>query len=119
MTQPKGVQRYMAVKRNLELGTEEDPIVPSYFAEQFMIRTPWETKGSKMYGTIDLPFKDPFKLTDPGQMLGMVTPMIKTPFEAWAGEAVLLGRAPEGHALRGTWCLVEDPWLHAGPVPHG
>lgn len=39
-----------------------------------------------MYGTIDLPFKDPFKLADPGQMLGMVTPLLKTPFEGWAGK---------------------------------
>lgn len=86
MTQPKGVQRYMAVKRNLELGTDSEPIVPSYFGEQLMIRTPWTTKGSRMYGTIDLPFKDPLKLVDPGQALGMVTPMLKTPVEAWAGK---------------------------------
>lgn len=86
MTQPRGIQRYMAVKRNLELGTPEEGIVPSYFGEQMMIRTPWTTKGSRMYGTIDLPFKDPLKLVDPGQALGMVTPMLKTPVEVWAGK---------------------------------
>jgi hypothetical protein len=88
LSQPgKSINRYMALKRNLELGQEEEPIVPSYFKEQGFIQLPFLPGGNQAYGTVDLPFRDPFEVADvSGQLLGMVNPMLKAPVEAWAGK---------------------------------
>jgi hypothetical protein len=86
-TQPgKAYNRYQAVKRNMEYGTEDEQIVPSYFAEQQMIHLPWTIGGNDLYGTVELPFKDPFKVADvTGQLQGMLNPLVKAPIEYMAG----------------------------------
>jgi hypothetical protein len=87
-TQPgKSVGRYLTAKRNIELGTDQEDVVPSWFAEQGMIRLPWQVGGQQTYGTVDLPFRDPFKAADvTGQLAGMISPLIKAPLETWAGK---------------------------------
>ncbi len=79
--------KYAHVKRNVELGTEEEGIVPSYFGELSAIRTPWgKNDGSRQYLTPDLPFQQIAKTFDLGQLLSSVNPIIKAPLELQAGK---------------------------------
>jgi hypothetical protein len=104
----KAILRYQTVARNLQLGTDEENIVPSYFGEQQMTRLPWTSGGQQMYGTIDLPFKDLFRITDPGQMLANVNPLIKTPIEMWAGKQFFsdLPLTPKLVPMPKTWEII-------------
>ena len=106
-TQPgKAYNRYMAVKRNMEYGTEDEDIVPSYFAEQGMIHLPFQIGGNDLYGTVELPFKDPFKVADvTGQLQGMLNPLIKAPIEYMAGRQLFsdVPLTDEYKELPATW----------------
>lgn len=84
---------YFNVKRNLELQSDEDAVVPSYFGEIGAIRTPvGEPGGGKWYLTPDLPslrFREDLVGAlgigddgfDPLRMLTDAGPLVKTPVE--------------------------------------
>ena len=81
LTRPRLYNRFAHTKRNVELGTEEEQIVPQYVEEALHIRTPFELPGGRAYILPDLPFKELTRTIDPGQVFGSVTPLIKTPIE--------------------------------------
>lgn len=84
---PRAFKRYLDVKRNVELGLEDEDIVPSYFGEIGGMQTPFKIGGSRVYATPDLPFiQGVAKPIDPGQLLSSVSPLLKTPAELWAGK---------------------------------
>lgn len=87
--QPGKYVRYLHLKRNMELGVDplaEGEVEPSYFGEQMGIRSPFKLGGGQVYMTPDLPFRDLSKTFDPGQMLSMLAPPVKTPLELKAGK---------------------------------
>ena len=84
---------YFNIKRNLELGSEDDQVTPGYFEEMGAIKTPWgERDGGTVYFTPDLPSlrfrQDLAAITgtgpdgfDPLRMLSDTSPAIKVPVE--------------------------------------
>jgi hypothetical protein len=106
VTNPAAYNRVMSVKRNMELGTEDEGVVPDWFMHPFGIRLPWKWGGARVYTTLDLPFLDLFRY-DPTQriegqggivpsgvtevkdnMLWQLTPIAKIPLEAIFGESL-------------------------------
>jgi nucleotide-binding universal stress UspA family protein len=106
VTNPAAYNRVMSVKRNMELGTEDEGVVPDWFMHPFGIRLPWEWGGARVYTTPDLPFADLFRY-DPtrkieGQggiipsgitevkdnMLWQLSPIAKIPLEMAFGESL-------------------------------
>jgi hypothetical protein len=87
---PYKYNRIMAVKRNLELGTKEEGVVPDYYMEPFGIRMPFSRKGATVYSVPDIPFQDLLKLDPTGSegasgvlsnLAWQLTPLLKTPIE--------------------------------------
>lgn len=83
---PGGLMWYLHAKRNLERGVPEEDAVPDYFVSEGGIRSPFEWKGSRMYLLPDLPFLNLQDTAEIGNMAGMVSPIIRTPFEVWTGK---------------------------------
>jgi hypothetical protein len=87
--QPQKYGRYLQLKQNLESFSEDDPIVPQWFKDQYSIRLPFGGEdGQGMYLFPDAPFKSAFQMADPRQLLGSVNPIIKTPVELSTGSKV-------------------------------
>jgi len=89
--QPQKINRYFVVKRNVETMSEEEGVVPPYFQDSFAMRLPFTEGGGNVYAMPDLPFQSISEIADPGMTAGMVTPIIKTPYELWAGKQVFKG----------------------------
>lgn len=91
-TQPgKFLNTYQTLKRNMEILSPQQQIVPNYFAEQGFIRTPWTShsgdQGGQVYATTNLPFFDLFQAANPGELVtGHLSPFIKAPIEAKFGK---------------------------------
>lgn len=99
MLQPGKYARYWQAKQEIEMGTDPEGVVPSYFLnEGFGIHTPFKFGGGDQYLTPDLPFTTTVQqaLPDlsgvnpsaPGTYLSaldgyasMATPLLKTPVE--------------------------------------
>ena len=96
---PAKYRRLMAAKKNLELGTQEDGVVPDWYLEPFGIRLPFGNKGATAYTVPDLPFQDLLRYDPTAQGIGdvvknlgwQVTPIIKTPIEVATQERFLAG----------------------------
>lgn len=89
-TQPASYNRLLAAKRNLELGSEEEGVVPDWFVQPFGIRLPWKYSGGTVYTVPDLPFQDLFRFDPTGpeglkgvwdQFMWQVSPVAKVPIE--------------------------------------
>ncbi len=104
---PEKYNRLLSAKRNLELGTEEEGVVPDYFLNPFGVRLPFGFRGATVYSAPDIPFQDLFRY-DPFQqkegqgwkygikqtaqnLLSMSTPVIKAPLETAFGKQVFSG----------------------------
>ena len=103
-TQPAKYNRLMSVKRNLEMGTEGENVVPDYYMEPFGMRLPFKYKGAVVYTAPDFPFQDlfrydPMKGGGPISGLGNITknilsstsPIVKTPLEVGFGKQIFTG----------------------------
>ena len=96
---PSKYNRLLSAKRNLELGTKEEKVVPDYFFEPFGVRLPFSRKGATVYSAPDLPFQDlarydPFRKGPKKALqnvLSMTTPVIKAPVEASMGKQIYSG----------------------------
>jgi len=94
---------YFNIKRNLELQSEPDDTVPSYFEEIGAIRTPiGEPNGGKWYFTPDLPslrFREDLlgaigvddQGFDPLRLLSDAGPLVKTPVELAVNRQLFTG----------------------------
>jgi hypothetical protein len=104
---PEKYNRLLSAKRNLELGTEEEGVVPDYFLNPFGVRLPFGFRGATVYSAPDIPFQDLFRY-DPFQqkegqgwkygikqtaqnLLSMSSPVIKAPLETAFGKQVFSG----------------------------
>ena len=105
----------MAAKRNLELGTKEEGVVPDYYLEPFGIRMPFSRKGATVYSVPDLPFQDLLRLDPTGRegvegtvrsLLWQVTPIVKTPIEV-----LTKNQMGSGIPFRGDYQKVPKPLL--------
>ena len=96
---PAKYRRLMAAKKNLELGTQEDGVVPDWYLEPFGIRLPFGNKGATAYTVPDLPFQDLLRYDPTAQGIGevvknlgwQVTPIVKTPIEVATQERFMAG----------------------------
>jgi len=95
---PEKYNRLLSAKRNLELGTEEESVVPDYYLEPFGIRMPFSYKGARVYSAPDLPFQDLARYFGGQGLKGAVqdyisgaTPIIKTPLEVAFGKQIFTG----------------------------
>jgi len=101
LTNPKAYNRIAHLKRNVELGVEEEETVPGYVQESLHIRTPFRTgqlanvpglggligdADDRIYLLPDLPFRELTRAVDPGEIFGSTSPFIKTPFERKFGK---------------------------------
>lgn len=110
---PGKYTRYLHAKRNLELGTEDDGLRPSFFDDIMAIRTGLTAPGgavnvdgkpASMYATPDLPFTRLTETFNTDILLSQLTPIIKTPMEVNAGKQFFSGipfrkdleQAPDG-----------------------
>ena len=102
---PYKYNRLLSAKRNLELGTEEEGVVPDYYMEPFGVRMPFGFRGATVYSTPDIPFQDLFRY-DPFRegmagykgpkkaalnLASMATPILKAPLEVAFGKQVFNG----------------------------
>ena len=108
---PAAYNRAMAVKKNMEIGTEDKGMVPDWFLEPFGIRTPWTMAGARVYGVPDMPFLDLYRY-DPTRMkegdpfygvketwqnlVWQMTPVLKTGIEIMAQKQLSNGYAFSG-----------------------
>jgi len=98
---PKQWGRLAQVKKELELHSPMENVVPDYFAENMGIRLPFKTAAGRVYWMPDLPFRDLTKWTkdmdSSSDLMGIpqnfwrvakesAFPPIKLPFEMWAGK---------------------------------
>jgi len=99
---PAKFNKILAGKRNLEMGTKEEDIVPDYFLEPFGVRTPFKYKGATVYSAPDFPFQDlarydPFDREGGGlkegaqNVMSMLTPILKAPLETAFGKQMYNG----------------------------
>ena len=96
---PAKYRRLMAAKKNLELGTQEEGVVPDWYLEPFGIRLPFGNKGATAYTVPDLPFQDLLRYDPTAQGIGevvknlgwQVTPILKTPIEVATQERFMAG----------------------------
>ena len=99
---PAKFNKILAGKRNLELGTKEEDIVPDYFLEPFGVRLPIKYKGATVYSAPDFPFQDlarydPFDRAGGGPkevfqgVASMLTPILKAPLETAFGKQMYNG----------------------------
>ena len=102
---PEKYNRLLSAKRNLELGTEEEGVVPDYFLEPFGVRMPFGFRGATVYSAPDIPFQDLFRY-DPFRegmagykgpkkavlnLLSGASPLLKAPLEIAFGKQVFNG----------------------------
>lgn len=119
---------YMHAHRNIQLGLEEEEVVPAYYAQMMGIQTPavvgpgglrpqegdptaaaGEPGLSRIYLTADTPFRDISKAFDVEGILGMTSPVIKIPLEVAAGKQFFSGIPFQDRP-------VEAPDYKVGPI---
>ena len=117
---PEKYNRLLAAKRNLELGTEEDGVVPDYFLEPFGMRLPFSAKGGTVYSAPDIPFQDLGRY-DPFQRGGWkkgatnlvsgASPLLKAPLEVAFGKQVFNGIPFSGRYQKAPAAISGVPFL--------
>ena len=83
---PRVFARYQQFKTEIEAQSSPDKVVPSYFSNELQIRLPFMVNGGHLYSNGALPLTDIAGITDPGQLAGNVTPVIKAPIENFANK---------------------------------
>ena len=103
---PGKFNRYNAVKRNIELGSQEEDLVPSWFNAAMGMRLGNVTRGGdQVYLMPDLPMKDLQMLSgNPDRLWGQMNPLIKAPIERQSGVQLWNG-VPfrDGYQLAPSW----------------
>ena len=89
---PQAWTGFLRAKAALELGEEDDRVVPDYYAELMGMALPWKTGGlggGRIYAVPDTPFRQLFQFTkEPTspvrEVTGSLFPWVKTPIEIWS-----------------------------------
>ena len=120
---PSKYNKLLSAKRNLELGTDEEGVVPDYFLEPFGVRLPFSAKGGTVYSAPDIPFQDLARY-DPfaggvkegvggalRHLLGGASPILKTPIEVAFGKQVFSGIPFKGRYQTTPAAISKVPFL--------
>lgn len=92
--QPGKYTLYTKLKRNVELGGQEDPLLPDYFKKLLAIRLPTGMPGlGGRYLTPDLPFISAGEIASPRGTLNTLNPLLKVPLESITGQNLFQNRA--------------------------
>jgi hypothetical protein len=90
---PAAWGRLAQVKKEMELHSPEEGLVPSWFGENMSIRLPFTIGGNRAYTMPDLPFRDLAKWSksvntmEPWRpLVESALPLYKLPIEMWAGK---------------------------------
>jgi len=89
---PQAWTGFLRAKAALELGEDEERVVPDYYAELMGMALPWKTSGfsgGRIYAVPDTPFRQLFQFTkeptSPArEVSGSIFPWFKTPIEIWS-----------------------------------
>lgn len=117
---PAAYTTFMHAKQNLEHGTPDEQVVPSYFGRLLAIHTPWQTTGSTpgaepgadIYLTPDLPFISIQDQLTPDSLGASLSPLIKTPIESYFGQTFFSGAQLNDNKL----APAPKSWLPILPV---
>lgn len=92
---PARYNNIMTAKRNLELGTQQEGVVPDYYLDPFGMRLPFKFRGAQVYMAPDLPFQDLFRYGGEDgwkgalkQLVSGSSPIVKTPLETYFNKSV-------------------------------
>lgn len=117
---PGKYNRLLAAKRNLELGTDDEGVVPDYYMEPFGIRLPFSFRGATVYTAPDIPFQDLGRYFGEGgvkgaaqSLLSGASPIVKTPLEVAFGKQVFTGIP-----FTGRYQQAPNPITKIAPVMH-
>lgn len=87
---PKHLTRFMNVKRNIEMVSEDEDVYPSWFDDNLNIRVPWKVGGNQMYVFPDMPWAKVGGATSVGgvgsEIMQQANPFLKVPLERMSGE---------------------------------
>ena len=92
---PQAWTGQLRAKREMELMTQEEGVVPDYYGDLMGVRLPWKYggkfSGGRIYATLDTPFRNLFQMTkEPNSFirepLQSMFPWVKTPIEIFAGK---------------------------------
>ena len=120
MKHPDKYNKLLSAKRNLELGSESEDVVPDYFLEPFGIRLPFTAKGGTVYTAPDIPFQDLGRY-DPFQrggwkkaatnLVSSASPLLKAPLEVAFGKQVFNGIPFKGRYQKAPVAISGVPFL--------
>jgi hypothetical protein len=120
MKYPHKYNKLLSAKRNLELGTESEKVVPDYFLEPFGVRLPFTAKGGTVYTAPDIPFQDLGRY-DPFQrggwkkaatnLVSSASPLLKAPLEVAFGKQVFNGIPFRGRYQKAPAAISGVPFL--------
>ena len=90
---PQAWSRLLQAKKELELGSEGEGVVPDYFAENWGVRLPFTAQGNQVYTLPDMPWRSLVQITkeptSPMRTIGeMMAPPLKLPIEIWSKKQV-------------------------------
>ncbi len=78
---PKAYARYVEVKDSIESVSPPEDLMPTWMKDRLSVRLPFKLPGGMTYLMPDMPFKDLNALTNKNDVLGLISPVIKTPLE--------------------------------------
>lgn len=116
---PQKFNRFYALKRNTELGAEEDPIVPGYFHDLMGIKVPLTAPGGKsVYMTPDLPINRIPGLGEPfdDTFWNGLSPAFKLPLELRTNKSFFTGAPLLSQGEQGS--KIPTTWLPLAPILH-
>lgn len=82
---PKQITRFMNIKQEIELTSQEEDVYPDWFRDNLTIRLPMKAGGGNMYVFPDAPFAGIADSLAPSRMIEQANPFIKAPIELRAG----------------------------------
>jgi hypothetical protein len=110
LAKPGKYTKYTHLKRNLELGTEEDPFRPEYYDDDMAIKLSPKLPfvngmGGSKYLVLDTPFTRLEQSLNVNDLLASVTPFVKMPVELAANKSFFSGQP------------IEPSWAEAAEAP--
>lgn len=98
LSRPGRYSAFEKMRNEAEYAAGDDgSVMPDWMQQGFGFRVPWGGPGNVMmpqFGPTDLQ-----KLTNPGQAMGMLSPLIKTPIELATNKSLLTGAPIHGSEL--------------------
>lgn len=113
---PKQIQRFMNIKNEIEMVSQEEDVTPDWFGDNMTIRLPFKVGGDQAYTFVDMPFRDMATAFSPRKGLETMNPFLKVPLERSSGQK-FFGNIPfqEGYQpVPSIWTDIGIPQVLAG-----